>query len=185
MSLRGSNQGACLQATSPTNEELLERYRHADFDAFNVFYKRHQRLIFNFLLARLGHRADAEEAFQETFVRLHRSILSYDSAQNALGWTFAIARNISVDLIRQKSRRGPTMAGEDIAIGDRNESTLAARQELERLLAVLSFEERTLLVSRFFQEESFAEIADRQGVTEVSARQKVSRLLKKLKSGKS
>lgn len=174
-----------MPVMTPTNEELLECYRQADFNAFNIFYKRHQRLLFNFLLVRLGNRVDAEEAFQETFVRLHKTIMKYDSTQNALGWTFTIARNIAVDLMRRRRRQGPTMATADIAVAGRDEVALAARQELERLLSSLASADQALLTSRFWAGESFDEIATHHGVTPANIRQRVSRLLKKLKTSHS
>ena len=80
-----------------TNEELLARYQSLDSDAFDLFFERNHSLVFNYLLSRLKNRPEAEEAFQQTFLRIHRYIQSYDPAQNAVGWVFTIARNVSFD----------------------------------------------------------------------------------------
>lgn len=167
----------------PTNEELLSRYQDAEFEAFDLFYRRHHALILGYLHTRLGNRPDAEEVFQETFVRIHRSIQSYDPSQSALAWVFTIARNVAVDYTR-RSRRQRFVALEDdvAAVVPRSEEALVAREELGRVLARLSADERELLESRFLADDSFDAIAERRGTSAANARQKLSRLLKKLKT---
>jgi RNA polymerase sigma-70 factor (ECF subfamily) len=173
-----------LSQPSPSNEELLARYRNADFEGFDLFYKRHHALLLQFLCSRLGNRADAEEVFQETFIRIHNSILTYDPRQSALAWVFTIARNTAVDHARKRGRQSiPNGETEEVAVAARDEAALAARQELARLAARLTDEERELLESRFISDDSFEEIAERQGISSANARQKLSRLLKKVKSG--
>jgi RNA polymerase sigma-70 factor (ECF subfamily) len=167
----------------PSNEELLARYRNAEFEAFDLFYKRHHALLLKFLTARLGNAADGEEAFQETFIRLHKSILSYDPEQNALAWVFTIARNAAVDHARRWRRRRSVPLGEgETLVAPTSEASLIARDELRELVARLSRDDRELLESRFLGDESFDEIAGRRGLSTANARQRFSRLLKRLKA---
>lgn len=177
--------GGFLAAPGPSNEELLERYRNADFDGFDVFFRRNQGLILNFLRTRLGDRADAEDAFQETFIRIHKSILSYDSSQKALAWVLTIARNVAVDLVRKRLRRPAGSSDVEVSVAPDQELVLAAREELTRLTSRLTADECALIEGRFLSDESFEAIAEKHGTTAAGTRQKFSRLLRKLKAGSS
>lgn len=164
-----------------SNEELLARYRRSDLTGFDLFYRRNHKLIFNFLLSRLGSRADAEEAFQDTFMRIHKAIITYDPDQKALPWVFTIARNAAVDIVR---RRRSHLSDSDVAepsFEPATEVTIAAREVLNSLVVGLSLEERSLLESRFLNEESYDEIAARLRIKADVVRQRVSRLIKKIK----
>ncbi len=81
-----------------SNEQLLARYQQGDAVAFDEFFKRSHKVIYNFLLSRLKVQSDAEDALQQSFLKLHRYILSYDPRQNALSWALTIARNVMSDV---------------------------------------------------------------------------------------
>jgi RNA polymerase sigma-70 factor (ECF subfamily) len=169
------------------DDALLARYRNAEFAAFDQFYRRNHELIFRFLVARLRNRADAEEAFQETFLRVHRAIMSYDPSQQALPWVFTIARNVALDALK-RARRRPVEPGAvevmetpELAARPTAESSLLAGDELMRLTAHLTEDERSLLRQRFVDDDDFETIAARVGTSEAGARQRVSRLVRKLR----
>ena len=171
-----------LAADLSSNEELLVRYRRGDYEGFDLFYKRHHAIVFSFLLTRLGNRPDAEDVFQETFIRIHKGILSYDPGHGALGWVFTIARNATIDYIRKRRSRSKDVGEQEIPVAPIAEEVLLAREGLDRLLKNLSNGERQLLVSRFLGDDSFENIASRSGVSAASIRQKLSRLVKKVRT---
>jgi len=165
-----------------SNEALLGRYQRADSEAFDEFFNRHKNLIFNFLLLRLRNRADAEDAFQKTFLRIHHYILSYDPGQSALGWVMTIARNVAFDL---RARRQSSMSLDKTDPGELMTEplpALEARSTLEGLLSLLDGKERLLIERRFLSKDSFEEIGRSEGWSPDNARQQVSRLVRKLKA---
>jgi RNA polymerase sigma-70 factor (ECF subfamily) len=171
-------------AEAPSDEELLRRYQAADFAAFDLLYRRHERLVLGFLRAKLRDGADAEEAFQETFLKLHRSIARYDPAQGALGWILTIARNAAIDVARRKQvRRGVRVDADTVGEAPRQIAALEARAELAALTAGLSAAERALLERRLVDEESYEELAGELGLSEVNVRQRLSRLVRRLRRG--
>ena len=163
------------------DDELLARYRNADFRGFDLFYRRNHAFIFNFLMSRLANRSDAEEAFQETFLHIHKSILSYDITQRALPWVFTIARNAAIDVARRRKRQVSHSAA-DLSVAPKAERALIARQDLREVMVHLTDEECALLEERFLDEADFESIAARQGTTAANARQKLSRLLRKIRA---
>lgn len=73
---------------------------------FRELYRRYHRPLFTFLQRRLGDRAAAEEALQETFVRLWRAAADYDPARGAVAaLLFTIGRNVATDTQRRTARR--------------------------------------------------------------------------------
>jgi RNA polymerase sigma factor (sigma-70 family) len=165
-----------------SDEELLAEYQRADVDAFTEFFERHRALIFSYLRSILSSQYEAEEAFQRTFLKLHRYILKYDPTQSALGWVMTIARNVAVDV---KIGRSYSLPLEDAPVGQLSldeRGRLDARKALETLIKRLSPTDQKLLEQRYLKEESYDEIAEKEGWTVENTRQKFSRLLRKLRS---
>jgi RNA polymerase sigma-70 factor (ECF subfamily) len=166
-----------------SNEELLERYQSGDGKAYAQFYERNETLVFNYALSRLRNVQEAEEAFQETFFRVHRHIVRYDSRRNALAWVIGIARNTVFDAMRRRRSHEPL--NEELAADQRSAvDVIEAKQTLARLLAALSEDERQLIQARVLDEAPYEELAAREGLTPENARQRVSRILRKLRSAK-
>jgi RNA polymerase sigma-70 factor (ECF subfamily) len=83
-----------------TDAQLVEAIRRKDEDAFNVLYERYFQRVYNFAYARMRNRADAEEAVQETFTAVFRSIDAYGSRAPLLAWIYGIAKNMVNNQLR-------------------------------------------------------------------------------------
>jgi RNA polymerase sigma-70 factor (ECF subfamily) len=160
---------------------LLARYQDGDFAGFDRFYQKNHALIFQFLLHRLRNRAEAEDAFQETFLRIHRFITSYDKRQKALAWVFTIARNVAIDFYNQR-RSHASIDDTEPSAASRMHEALEAREELVAMISRLSHDERQLLEDRLLNDEEFEAIAVTMKTSATNVRQKLSRLLKKLRA---
>tara|TARA_A100001015_G_C14863660_1_gene661378 strand:+ start:454 stop:975 length:522 start_codon:yes stop_codon:yes gene_type:complete len=165
-----------------SNEDLLKHYGKGSLEAFDVFFKRNSKAIFLFILSRVGEQSKAEDILQETFIRLHKYIHRYDSERNALNWVFTIAKN---QMYTQISKRSDHAELDESLVEDRKHASIEARDELGKILSGLDEEERSLLVDKFLQEESYEEMSSKRSLTPVNTRQKVSRILKKIRSGTS
>jgi len=92
-------------ASGPTDEQLLDAYRHGDTGGFSTLVERYQRELFHFLVRFLGDRASAEDVFQEAFLQVHQSANTFDMQRRFRPWLFTIAANKARDLIRSQARR--------------------------------------------------------------------------------
>ncbi|MGE0175116.1 MAG: RNA polymerase sigma factor [Oligoflexales bacterium] len=174
-----ADNGNSLSPKDPDIDgELLSRYQQGDFNAFDRFYRKNHSIIYKFFLSRIGNRTEAEEAFQDTFLRLHRSIMTYDPAQRALPWVFAIATNVLID--RSKKRSKIKFEELERSCDPSFEASFMAREELQTILAGLSEEERELLERRLLGNEAFDDIAKSKSLTNASVRQRFSRLMRKV-----
>jgi len=90
-----------------------------------VIYARCRRL--------LGDGSAAEDATQETFMRVHRHLDKADSRE-ALAWIYRIATNYCLNEIRDRKRR-PELRDEEVdVIGDDLQRVLADRDLAERIV---------------------------------------------------
>ncbi len=169
----------------PSLEDLLIRYRDSDPEAFRAFYRRTKNLVFHFLQRQIKNRADAEEVFQETYFRVHRYVASYDPSRNGIVWLLSIARNAMYDRLKAR-RRLPELDNGAVASSVsplKTDDVAAFRSLLEHACKSMTDEEIDLLYRRVFLEESFEEIAEGGAFSPANARQKMSRLLRRLRSG--
>ncbi len=166
--------------TQLSDQSLLERYQQADAAAFDEFFRRHKTTVFGYLMVRLRDRAEAEEAFQRTFLRIHKYILNYDPQRSALGWVMGIARNTAYDCHAARSKALALV--QDLDPVCPASSALEARSALSGIMANLAPADRRLLERRFFCEESFSEIAGSEGWSVDNTRQRISRLMRRLRA---
>jgi RNA polymerase sigma-70 factor (ECF subfamily) len=78
--------------------------------ALGILYDRYHRQCFAFALRILGGEQDAEEAVQETFVRVWRGAGQYDQSRAGVpSWVLSITRNLCIDELRRRRRRAPEL----------------------------------------------------------------------------
>ncbi len=85
-------------------QELLERSREGDLDAFNGLVLIYQGAVYNLCLRMLGSPQAAEDATQETFLSAYRSIRRVRGV-NVKAWFLRIASNACIDELRRRKRR--------------------------------------------------------------------------------
>jgi RNA polymerase sigma-70 factor (ECF subfamily) len=89
-----------------TDEELYAAVKAGDLRAFDELYARHEVPLFSFLLSTLKSRADAEDVFQEAFMRtLQSREVRFDRGATFKTWLFRVARNVMLNRVRGDQRR--------------------------------------------------------------------------------
>ena len=167
-----------------SNEKLLSYYQNGEFKAFDAFYKRNHKIVLCFLIKKLNNQEAAEDILQETFCRIHRHILKYDPSKNAINWILTIAHNT---MISSRNKHGHKNEEIEEIDGNRPKTIsdidrLDLQEEINILMKNLDPNDRKILNDRLVEEKSFDEIGKAYGITTVNARQKVSRLVKQLRS---
>jgi RNA polymerase sigma-70 factor (ECF subfamily) len=86
-----------------TDADLTRRVRLQDHDAFATLYQRHAGPVYSVARSVLRDEAVAEEVVHDVFLNLWRQPQSYDPSRgNFQGWLLRVARNRSIDLLRQR-----------------------------------------------------------------------------------
>jgi RNA polymerase sigma-70 factor (ECF subfamily) len=81
--------------------KLLAAYRRGDSEALGILVEKYKKPLFGFIYKFSEGREDADEVFQEVWVRAIKNMKSYRQ-KNLLSWLFRIAHNLMIDRIRQR-----------------------------------------------------------------------------------
>ena len=145
---------------------LIGRATAGDQAAFGALVERYQNAIYNLAYRMLGSPEEAEDAAQEIFVRVYRQLARYDAERRFSTWVLTIATNYCIDQLRR--RRMQLVPLEQIVPWARSRETgpegqsldREARDEMQGLLRELPEKYRAVLILRYWQDLSCAEIAE-------------------------
>jgi RNA polymerase sigma-70 factor (ECF subfamily) len=128
----------------------------------------------------LRNSAAAEDAVQETFLRIVRRHEQYSPAKPFTGWFYTILRNVCIDTARRESRHNQVL--QDFAQERREPSTVGPSSAVDMdLLARLPEAERDVLSLRILDGLAFAEIGAALGISEEAAKKRSQRGLRRLR----
>ena len=156
-------------------ENVIQRAQGHDAEALAEIYRLYSRRVFGLCRYMLDSRESAEDATSEVFLKLQRSIESYDGSIPFPRWLLRVAGNQCIDASRRRKRGRQVFveAEEGVAVIE------AASSEPSPLGAVLTKEERAQvrdaiarlpdnyrvpLVLRYYGELSYDEIAQQLGL---------------------
>jgi RNA polymerase sigma-70 factor (ECF subfamily) len=175
-------------------DDLAVAVHRCEPGAFERLIRRFERPLFTYAHGILQNDFDAQEVVQDAMMRAHHALTrQYDEDRcKALAlrpWLFRTVRNLSLNKRRSKrsSLEQPLESYDDGRLGPfvHLEGTeLERKQEIEllrRAMALLPVDARELIVLRFMEEMSYAEIAKTIGQSEAALRGKVFRSLKLLR----
>ena len=96
-----ATQEKCRDSLSPVS--IFAKIAAGDQRAFQQFYRENCSLVYTIALRVLRDTSLAEDAGQETFVKIWRSARQFDAALGTpQSWISVIARNVSLDLVRRR-----------------------------------------------------------------------------------
>jgi RNA polymerase sigma-70 factor (ECF subfamily) len=99
-----------------TDEELMELYRKGSRDAFEELFARYQGKLVHFAFRMTGDQAKAEEAAQETFLRVARAAFTWQPKAKFTTWMYTIARRTTLNFLRDEKDEAdkvPIQPGEE------------------------------------------------------------------------
>ncbi len=164
------------------DERLAELAAEGDRRAFEALVTRHRQAVYRLCWSATGNAADADDAAQETFVRVYRSLPSYDPARPFGPWLRKIAWNCGLSVRRDRKTGVPAVAEGDApeavdpAPGPEEEAAgNEERRRMEDALAALPDELRMVMVLRAVEGLSYAEIALAAGIPAGTVMSRLSR----------
>jgi len=84
---------------------LMTRYAAGEDDVFEAIYQGLEAPLYRFCLRLTARRHEADDLFQETFLKMHRARATYAPGASVLHWAFAIARSLYLSRVRYWRRR--------------------------------------------------------------------------------
>jgi len=166
-------------------DELIERCHAGDQVAWEAVVRLHRRKVFNIAYKFVGKHDLAEDLTQDIFLKLYRSLDTFDRRANFQTWLISVSRNLCIDHYRSVRKERETI-NRDVDAStltpvsrDRSAyAQLELRDRVQLLRAALDMLPPTLrnaVLMRDIQELTYQEIADRLNVPEGTVKSRINR----------
>lgn len=170
-----------------TDTELVRSIQTGDPSAFVELYSRYKRNVYEYCFRLLQENNNAEDAMQNTFIKVYQRIGELKNPASFKAWLFTIARNEVYSLFR-KTRNNGSLDDEDIFDPSSPHDEVVQQEQTElvqKFLAQLKPTYREVLILLEYEQLSYAEIASVTGTSVSSVESMIFRarkaLAKKLK----
>ena len=141
------------------DDELMERYRAGDENAFTLLVRRHQQPLVNFIARFINDRDGAEDLAQETFIRIFKASRRYQPGRaHFKTWMYHIASNLCKNELRNRGRRNRYRV--DNVVDSRDDGDTERIDLIERAPADASFQPEVALERKELDEAIQTAIAE-------------------------
>jgi len=166
-------------------KQLIQRAIDGDQSAFRDLILIYQDYVYSICLSVLKVPMESEEAAQDTFFKVYKSIKTYNFTSKFSTWLYSIAYRTSIDYYRKRKRTEDIDSIDYSLTGTvNNTETIIEKQELISLITMvledLGQEERTLITLFYLEEQSVKEMIEITGLQESNIKVKLFRARKKL-----
>jgi RNA polymerase sigma-70 factor (ECF subfamily) len=166
-------------------DQLIERCLQGDQAAWEVIVRQHRRKVFNVAYKFVGKHDEAEDLTQDIFLKLFKSLDTFDRRANFQTWLISVSRNLCIDHYRSVRKERETI-DRDVDAGalspasadtgpyaalEHSDRRLLLRRALDELAPTL----RSAVMLRDIHELSYQEIADRLGLPEGTVKSRINR----------
>nr|WP_294859868.1 sigma-70 family RNA polymerase sigma factor [uncultured Fluviicola sp.] len=163
------------------DQVLIHYYLEGNEQAFEVLLLRHKDKIYRSIYHKIREREIAEDIFQEAFVKIIQTLKlgNYNEEGKFLPWAMRIAQNLVIDYFRKHGRMKliseRNAKSEDFNIfsilkmDELNVEQSISKTELEtqmiQLIQHLPESQKEIIEKRIFQDLSFKDIAEMEGIS--------------------
>ena len=174
------------RSASPlASDEIIERCLNGDQAAWESIVRMYRRKVFNVAYKFVGRHDQAEDLTQDVFLKLYKSLDTFDRRANFQTWLISVSRNLCIDHYRAVRKERETINRDvdpadfapvspdpraDTQLEQRDRVRLL-RQALDKLAPTL----RTAVMLRDIQELTYQEIADKLHLPEGTVKSRINR----------
>ena len=181
---------ADLPATPPSEapgeiEALIQRCLQGDELAWDTIVRRYRRKVFNVAYTFVGRHEEAEDLTQDIFLKIFKSLGTFDRRANFQTWLISVSRNLCIDHYRSVRQERRTIDRQvdpnELSPVSHEPGPIAALEQQDRVallreaLAALPEPLRTAVLMRDIQELTYQEIADRLRLPEGTVKSRINR----------
>lgn len=172
------------------DSRLIQLSQDGDQEAFAQLLERYANQIYRLCYRMLGNQHEAEDAVQETFLRVHMNLDRYDGNYKFSTWIFRICTNLCIDRLRKRKKTAYSLdsqmndeEGTDgYAFLESKELTPEAQlilsesqRTVRRLIDDLPEKYKSIIVLRYLQDLSVKEISEVTGMPESTVKTRMHR----------
>lgn len=177
--------------------ELIKKACEGDKEAFEKLIIAHEKIVYNIALRMLKNTCDAEDASQEVFIKVYKSLKRFDGKSAFSTWIYRITVNTCIDIIRKHSNQNTVSIDEEIETNEHSvkkqfqdssptpeETALSSEKasEVHKALQKLSSEHRTIITLRDIEGFSYSEISDITQMPVGTVKSRISRARSQLQT---
>lgn len=162
-----------------TDEELALSYTNGSNRAFDILLERNQSRLFSYILFVVRDREQANDLFQETFVKIITKLQEgkYTTTGKFGAWIMRIAHNVIMDWYRSKRSDKTVEQSNDNDLSKFSPADLLdlnvenryvndqVMSDVKKIMNLLPATQREVVFMRFYQDLSFKEIAELTNVS--------------------
>jgi RNA polymerase sigma-70 factor (ECF subfamily) len=156
-----------------SDEDLMLLVQHGDEAAYAELFARHQRAVYGYARRFIRDDAQAQEVFQDTWLKVHRARQTYRKGARFKTWLFAIAANTTRDAHRHSQRRIQTVESHIEARSTPAQPTVG--MDIHAAVAQLPDTLREAFLLGAVQGFDHNEVAQALDITPSNARARISR----------
>ena len=163
--------------------QLIEAVLKGNQPAFQRLVERYQHFVFTIAFRILKSREEAEETAQDVFVKVYKTLNSFEKKSKFSTWLYTITYRTAIDTARKKQILTDSIDDDSsfLQIEDQEKTPLQEVQhgdlqhQLQEAIQKLKPEDATLITLYYLNEKSVKEIADITGLTETNIKTKLHR----------
>jgi RNA polymerase sigma-70 factor (ECF subfamily) len=166
-------------------DAVIQRCLAGDQIAWEQIVRQHWRKVFNIAYKFTGKHDEAEDLTQDVFLKIFKSLDTFDRRANFQTWLVSVSRNLCIDHYRSVRKERETI-DRDVDAGElspvaQTVSPVAALEHRDRVellkkaLDQLPPTLRSAVLLRDIQELSYQEIADKLNLPEGTVKSRINR----------
>lgn len=166
-------------------DELIERCLRGDQHAWETIVRLNWRKVFNVAYKFVGKHDEAEDLTQDIFLKVFKSLDTFDRRANFQTWLISVSRNLCIDHYRSVRKERETIdravdpgqltpASSDagpLAALEQRDRVVMLREAMQHLPETL----RTAVLLRDIQELTYQEIAEQLALPEGTVKSRINR----------
>ncbi len=157
------------------DKDIIQAIREKSERGFRLLMQKYKQPIYWHIRRLVVAHDDAQDATQETFIRIFRSFDKFRDANSFRGWIFRIATNEALRLIDARKQGQVSLDEEEnganrIMAGDYVDYTDLEAVKLQKAILSLPTKQQAAFNLRYYDELSYEEIAEATGSTATSVK---------------
>jgi len=176
-----------------SDEQLVSDYLDGDAVAFDFLVARYVPVLYRFLFRFVSTSADAQDATQETLVKIWKNIRRYDLKRPFKTWVFTVAKNTAIDLAKKKrptaladfeddDRSLADTIEDETPLPDRVVENVLLAERLDAAIAGLPPKSKVAFLLHYDEGLTFREIAEITGEALDTVKSRAFRAAKQLRA---
>jgi len=149
-------------------KKLIQLAQNGDEQAFATLYKKYIRLVYGYVVNKVGRKEDAEDLTSEIWMATLKSLSHFEGNSSFKNWLFGIVKYKIIDFYQEKYKIEKTPLVEEIFLEEEEENPENQDHKEKRiaiLLQKLPENYRQVLMLRFLKGYTTAEIAQELGLS--------------------